>query len=110
MDDQAHDLRCTLRSFRDLQDIEVSGTFGKQLNVLKPCDQLLVAQLKQELLARKVYEVDHKMLELRAILVITLKGVQRVPSLLLLNPPQSISQLILDDYTILESEPLWATF
>ena len=54
MDDQAHTLRCNLRSFRDPQDIAVSHTFSKQLNILKPFDQLLVAQLKQELLARKV--------------------------------------------------------
>ena len=51
LDDQAHALRCTLRSVRDLQDIAVSGTFGKQPNVPKPFDQLLVAQLKHELLA-----------------------------------------------------------
>ena len=51
MDDQAHALRCTLRSFGDLQALAVSRFFGKQPNVLKPFDQLLVAQLKQELLA-----------------------------------------------------------
>ena len=106
MDDQAYALRCTLRSFGDLQGIAVSGTFGKQPNILKPFDQLLVAQLKQELLARKVYEIDKKKPELRAILVDILKGVQRVPSLLLLNPPQPISHLYLEDYTILDSEPL----
>ena len=64
MDDQAHALRCTLRSFEDLQGIAVAGTFGKQPNVLKQFDQLLVAQLNQELLARK--HVDHKKPELRA--------------------------------------------
>ena len=108
MDDQAYALRCTLRvrGFGDLQDIAISGTFGKQPNVLKPFDQLLVAQLKQELLARKFYEIDHKKPELRVILVDILKGVQRVPSLLLLNPPQPISHLNLEDYTVLDSEPL----
>ena len=106
MDDQAHALRCTLRSFEDLQDIAVAGTFGKQPNVLKPFDQLLVAQLKQELLARKHYDVAYKKPELRAILVETLKGVQRAPSLLLLNPSQPISHLNLEDYSILDSEPL----
>ena len=60
MDDQAHALRCNMWSFRDLQDIAVPGTFGKQPNILEPFDQLVVAQLKQELLARKVYEINIK--------------------------------------------------
>ena len=106
MDDQAHALRCTLRSVRDLQDIAISGTFGKQSNVLKPFDQLLVAQLKQELLARKHYDIGYKKPELKAILVDILKGVQRVPSLMLLDPSQPISHLNLEEYTILDSEPL----
>ena len=106
MDDQAHSLRCTLRSFEDLQDLAVSGIFGKQPNVLKPFDQLLVAQLKQELLARKFYETDQPKPQLSQILVDMLKGVQRVPSLLLLNPSQPVSHLNLQLYTILDSEPL----
>ena len=106
MDDQAHALRCNLWSVRDLQNIAVSGTFGKQPNILKPFDQLLVAQLKQELLARKHYDINHKKPELRAILVDILKGVQRVPSLMLLDPSQPISHLNLDEYAILDSEPL----
>ena len=33
-------------------------------------------------------------------------GIQHVPTLLLLNPQQSLSQLNLDDYTVLDCEPL----
>ena len=106
MDDQAHTLRCTLRSYADCQSIAVSGIFGKQPNILKPFDQLQVAKLQQELLARNFYEIDQPKSRLSQIFVDMLKGVQRVPSLLLLNPSQPISHLNLEHYTVLDSEPL----
>ena len=37
---------------------------------------------------------------------VALKGVQRVPTLLLFNPNQQLKQLNLEEYTILDSEPL----
>lgn len=44
--------------------------------------------------------------ELESILISILKGAQRVPTLLITNPTQSISELNLSSYTILDSEPL----
>ena len=69
-------------------------------------DQLLVANLREELTARG-YEI-HKMLkpEMQALLTAELKGAQRVPSLLVLNPTQSLRDLHLQDYEVLDCEPL----
>lgn len=44
--------------------------------------------------------------ELQEQLSEVLKGAQRVPTLLLQNPQQALSDLNLQDYTVLECEPL----
>ncbi len=43
---------------------------------------------------------------MQAKLVNLLKGAQRVPSLLVLNPKQSLQELNLQQYEVLDCEPL----
>ena len=106
MQDLSHALQCTPRSLQDLQSLILAGKYGNQPGQLKPLDQLLVANLREELTARR-YEI-HKMLkpEMQALLTAELKGAQRVPSLLVLNPTQSLRDLHLQDYEVLDCEPL----
>ena len=63
-------------------------------------------QLQQELRARKEYNFGKTKADLIQSLKSTLRGAQRVPSLLLLNPTQMLSDMNLDHYTILDCEPL----
>lgn len=60
-----------------------------------------------EIAARGIM-VSNKMLRvyLDALLNDTLRGVTRVPALLLINPTQSLSSLNLGAYEVLASEPL----
>ena len=74
--------------------------------MLKPFNKLRVAELRSELSARGIFDMAANKPDLEKQLQRTLKGVQRVPSLLLLQPNQPISQLNLQDYTILDCEPL----
>ena len=53
-----------------------------------------------------LFTTDHCKDDLRETLTTILGGVQRVPTLLLLNPTQALSQLNIDEYTILDCEPL----
>ena len=50
-------------------------------------------------MGKKKEDLDHCLKEI-------LKGVQRVPTLLLLNPTQSLTELNLQHYTVLDCEPL----
>lgn len=106
MDDQAHALRIPWRSLSTLQAIATKGCFGKQLGKLKPFEKLKVAELRKELKARNVFSIDGRRPELQQQLVKELRGVQRVPSLLLLHPEQPLAQLNLQHYTVLDCEPL----
>lgn len=63
-------------------------------------------QLKEELRTRKIYDFGFTKKDTKQKLVEALKGVQRVPSLLIHTPTQSIETLNLQNYTILECEPL----
>lgn len=63
-------------------------------------------QLKEELRSRKIYDFGFTKKDTKQKLVEALKGVQRVPSLLIHTPTQSIETLNLQNYTILECEPL----
>ena len=91
MDDLAHTLQSPHRNLSDLQDIATKGVFGKKSGKLKPFDNLLVRELRLELEARG--NQTEKKDELTKMLQNTLKGVLQVPSLLLLNPTQSLSDL-----------------
>lgn len=55
---------------------------------------------------RNIYHTSKTKKEVEAVLTDTLKGVQRVPSILITNPTKSPSDLHLQHYTVLGSEPL----
>ena len=106
MDDLAHTLQFSWRSLHDIQRIAIEGKWGKKAGELKPFDRLKVQQIREELHARRNFDTDKCKDDLEAILKSILKGVQRVPSLLLLNPTGELSDLNLDQYTVLDCEPL----
>ena len=105
-DDQAHTLQHKWRSPKELQTLATSGRFGRQAGVLRPFD-LKVKELHSELVARGIV-VDNKMLraDLQKSLDQILRGVIRVPALLLANPTQQLASLNLEKYDIVASEPL----
>ena len=72
---------------------------------LKPFDNLKV-ELRKELIARGINDVHQKKPFLLAILEHILRGVMRVPALLLTHPTQNSSEIHLDKYEVVASEPL----
>lgn len=106
MDDLAHSLQQPWRSLHKLQQIATSGKFGKQAGELKPFDKLKVKQLREELHARGFFNTDRHKNELKGALKEMLTGVQHVPTLMLLNPTGALSDLNLEEYTVLDCEPL----
>jgi hypothetical protein len=105
-DDQAHTLQHKWHTPQQLQTIAISGRYGRQAGVLKPFD-LKVKELRTELEARGIL-VDSTMKrgDLDTLLNEVLRGVSRVPALLLTNPLQQLSSLNLGKYEIVASEPL----
>lgn len=105
-DDQAHSLSHEWRTLADLQVVATAGTFGKQPGELQPFD-LRVNQLRTELEARCI-ALKKGMLrnDLQYLLTETLRGVVRVPALLLTNPTQDLAAINLESYEIVASEPL----
>ena len=83
-----------------------AGKWGKQAGSIKPFEHLISSQLKEELRARKIYDCGPTKKDVKERLNEHLRGVQRVPSLLLHNPTQDITTLNHQTYTILECEPL----
>ena len=107
MDNLAHTLNHPLRNYHDLQQVAIKGVYGKKAGQLKPFDNLLVGELRQELQARGENGTDKlKKPQLLDALESTLKGVQRVPPLLFHNPTQSLTSLNFQDYSVLDSEPV----
>ena len=106
MGDQAHALRCTWHSLADIQSLATAGSLGKTPGSLKPFEKLKLADLKEELRLRGQYNLDRCKPELQEELTTLLKGVQRVPSLLVLQPQQALSTYNLEKYTVLDCEPL----
>ena len=106
IDDLAHAFSLPWRSLADLQKLALEGKFGKQPGVLKPFANLSKEQLREELRMRGVFDLSGKKQELAAKLQKLLCGVQRVPTMLINNPSQPLSELNLESYTVLDSEPL----
>ena len=106
MDDLTIALQCSWRSFSDLQSLALNGKYGNTPNGIKPFESLNKLQLQQELRSRNIYHGAKTKKDLMAILFKTLKGVQRVPTLLLGNPTEELGNLHLQQYTVLDSEPL----
>ena len=97
-----------LFSVRDgpLQQLVLAGRFGNVPGSLKPFDGLLVNDLRTELQARGMPTLGKLKDELQADLTATLKGAQRVPTLLTQKPSQSLTNLNLHRYEVLDCEPL----
>ena len=105
-DDQAHMLQQKWRTLQELQAIATSGIYGRQAGVLKPFD-LKVKELRTELEARGIFVTSQmKRPDLDDLLTQVLRGVTRVPALLLTNPTQQLSSLNLEKYEIVACEPL----
>lgn len=105
MEDAAYALTLPCRSLQDLQSLVTAGYFGKTPNALRPLEKLKVEEIRKELRLRKIYDFDGIKKDLQQQLDTILKGA-RVPTLLKLNPTQSLSSLNLGEYTVLDCEPL----
>ena len=106
MEDAAYTLTLPCRSLQDLQSLVTAGYFGKTPNALRPLENLKVEEIRKELRLRKIYDFDGIKKDLQQQLDTILKGAQSVPTLLILNPTQSLSSLNLGEYTVLDCEPL----
>lgn len=92
--DQAHALQLRWRPLQQLQMLATSGKFGRQVGKLQPFDNLKVKELSAELQARGVvHEGKPKKPDLQRSLDLTLRGVFRVPALLLISSTQQLSEL-----------------
>ena len=74
--------------------------------VIKPFDSLSATQIKTEHEKRRIYTHFTTKKELAPLLQETLEGIQRVPSLLITNPTQNLEELNMQQYQVLECEPL----
>ena len=73
---------------------------------MRPIESLSKDQLREELQQRDVYTEATTKKELQQTLHKALHGVQRVPSLLIHDPMQDLSKLHLEQYQVLDCEPL----
>ena len=105
-DDQGHSLQHNMRSLDKLRSVAIRGLYGKQAGAIRPLSDLKVEQLKKELRARNTPISNEEKDELHALLEGILKGVLRVPALLLNNPKQALSSLNLQKSEVVASEPL----
>ena len=78
MQDLAYSFQCKPRSLEDLQSLVLAGKFGNQPGQLKPLDNLLVEQLREELTTRGFDTTGKLKPILQNELTIELKGAQRV--------------------------------
>ena len=106
MMDIAHAFHNSWRSLSDIQVLILAGRLGNQPGCLKPLDNLKIADLRQELQARGINTKGLLKPQLTSCLTDILQGVQRVPTLLTLNPAQSLTTLNLTKYEVLDCEPL----
>ena len=108
MADQAHSLHCKTRSLGDIQTLAVQGMLGKVPGALKPLyiPDLPVNDIRKEAVARGKAVTGKNRATLQKELQEILQGVQRVPSLLLLQPDESLTNLNLQYYEVMDCEPL----
>ena len=104
--DFAHAANQSWRPLEEIQALAVKGCFGKSAGKLKPFYHLSLPQLKQELTARGQFDVSKLKPQLLDDLSKGLKGVQRVPTLLISHPTLELIESSLDKYEVLDSEPL----
>ncbi len=67
VEDHAHCLRRPRRSLQDLHDLVMAGAFGNTPNCSKPFQKLKCQQVKQELVARGVFNMAKPAKELVSI-------------------------------------------
>ena len=84
----------------------LGGECGKQAGYIKPFESLDTKGLAKELKTRECDVSGTTKKALATSLKNNLKGVQRVPSLLLTNPTESLESLNIENYHILDYEPL----
>lgn len=106
MSDLAHALQNKWRSLADLQSLILAGKHGNAPGRLKPEDSLKAQELCNELTARGEDTEDKLKTDQQDKLTSLLKGAQRVPTLLVSNPSQPLTNLNLEHYKVLDSEPL----
>ena len=106
MMDLAHTLHCSWRSLSHLQALILAGELGNKPGCLKPLDNLKVTDLRLELQARGVKTEGFLKASLASHLTDILQGAQRVPTLLTLNPTQSLDYINLSRYEVLDCELL----
>ena len=106
MMDLAHCFHHSWRSLSDIQSLILAGKFGSKPGCLKPLDNLKIADLKTELQSRGLNTNGLLKPQLSAHLTDILQGVQRVPTLLTLDPTQDLATLNLSKYEVLDCEPL----
>ncbi len=98
--DQAHALQCYWRSLEEIQMLAVGGKYGCQPGATKPFDKLRVTELREELKARGVFDLDRLKPQLQRELTEILKGVQRVSAMALGNPKQDLHSINLTKYEV----------
>lgn len=106
MMDLAHAFQHSWRSLSDIQTLILAGMFGSKPGCLKPLENLKIADLRVELQSRWVDTKGLLKPQLSLHLTDILQGVQRVPTLLTLDPTQSLASINLSMYEILDCEPL----
>lgn len=104
--DFAHPCECQFRSLYNIQQVALTGCFGKHPDTLKLYDDLDTDQLCRELNLRGVLDIPGNKKDNLACLKNHLQGVLRVPSLLMLNPTTDLGDLGLEKYCVLPFEPL----
>ena len=104
--DFPHAANMDWRGLEKIQTIAINGTFGSNPGKLKPFHNLSVDQMRLELSARGQFDISKCKPQLANDLTKYLKGVQRVPTLIISDPTKPLSQSCLSSYEILESEPL----
>lgn len=103
MDDFAYSMRCKYRTLADLQSAALDGKYGKQV---RPFQRLNAKELQEDLRARNVHHTCRTKRDLQKELTRVLKGIQRVPTLLLDNPAISLAEMQVQRYSVLDCEPL----
>ena len=103
-----HVHNCPMVSLQDRVDKIMAGKMAR-INSLKknfkPLGRLSKSDLEKELCSRKIYTGD-TVKELQGLLNSEMRGIQRLPALLVNNPLASLNALQLQHYEILPVEPL----
>ena len=104
-----HVLNCPVVSLQDRIDTIMKPGTVSRINTLnkkpKPISNLSKQELEKELAARGIFRGEKKQ-ELQTLLYMELRGIQRLPALLVNSPQIALQQAQLEKYEILPSEPL----